>query len=196
MKRFLIAAVCVAMAGSVFAINVEVKRGDRIAVLAMPSRYTLSDERRAGEAVQEFLRDELAARGFDAYRVEQTYDSLARDDRANADFYVEISAAEGNSRMEGIGGVGTRNVFVDFGVLISRVAAEMRLYDGRTLELIDRFDLKEHHTSIAPAAIGVARIPIFGAIVLPTVRRAQIRSAAHDVATKAAERIASGVHGR
>ena len=196
MKRFLTAAACLTLATSAFAINTEVKRGDRIAVLAMPAKYTLAEERRAGEAVQEFLRQELAARGFDAYRVDESYDALVREDRGNADFYVEIAAAEGNSHMEGVGGLGTRTVFIDLGVLVSHVAAEMRLYDGRTLELIDRFDLKEHHTSIAPAAIGIARVPIFGAIVLPSMRRAQIRSAAHDVAVKAADRIASGVHGQ
>lgn len=196
MKRFLIATVCLTLATSAFAINTEMKRGDRIAVLAMPAKYTLAEERRAGEAVQEFLRQELAARGFDAYRVDEAYDSLVREDRGNADFYVEIAAAEGNSHMEGVGGLGTRTVFIDLGVLVSHVAAEMRLYDGRTLELIDRFDLKERHTSIAPAAIGIARVPIFGAIVLPSMRRAQIRGAARDVAVKAADRIASGVHGQ
>jgi hypothetical protein len=72
----------------------------------------------------------------------------------------------------------------------------MRLYDGRTLELIDRFDLRQRRTTLAPTGIGVGRMPFVGWIAVPLVQRAQYRAAAREVARDAADRIAAGTRGK
>jgi hypothetical protein len=197
MKRHLIPlALCLAVSASAFAINVNVKRGDRIGVLTISERHGYDAERRLAEAVQNYLRQELSDRGFDAFRTGETHDELRRDDRANADYYVEIVSSHGDANLMGAVGVGGGPIGAEIGVVVAHVAAEMRLYDGRTLELIDRFDLQQRRTTVAPTGIGIGSRPFFGWIALPFVQRAQYRAAAHDVARDAAERIAAGTHGR
>lgn len=197
MKRVLISvALCLAVPASAFAIDVSLKRGARVGVLATSERHSYDTERRVADAVQNYLRDELTARGFDAFRAGGTYDELRRDDRANADYYVEIVSSHGDSNLMGAVGVGGGPIAAEIGVVVAHLAAEMRLYDGKTLELIDRFDLRERRTMVAPTGIGIERVPFVGWIALPLVQRAQYRAAAHDVARDAADRIAAGARGR
>ncbi|MGZ8851585.1 MAG: hypothetical protein ACXW3E_14830 [Thermoanaerobaculia bacterium] len=197
MKRVLVSAcLCFAVAVSAFAIDVSVKLGDRIGVLTTSERHAYDTERRVEDAVQNSLREELNARGFDAFRAGLTYDELRRDDRANADFYVEIVSSHGDSNLMGGVAVGGGPVVAEIGVLVAKVAAEMRLYDGKTLELIDRFDLQQRRTTLAPTGIGIQRVPFVGWIAVPLVQRAQYRAAARGVARDAADRIAAGTRGR
>jgi hypothetical protein len=196
MKRALIAAALCLIAASAFAIDASVKRGDRVGVLTTSERHAYDTERRIADAVQNYLRSELNARGFDAFRASETYDQLQREDRANADYYVEIVSSNGDSNMVGGGAIGSGPVVAEIGVVVARVAAEMRLYDGKTLELIDRFDLQQRKTTIAPTGIGVGRMPFVGWIAVPLVQRAQYRAAARSVARDAADRIAAGARAR
>ena len=180
---------------SAFAIDVNVKRGDRIGVLTISERHAYSSEHRVAEALQNYLREELSARGFDAFRVSDTYDELRRNDRANADYYVEVVSSHGDANVMGVVGVGGGPIAAEVGVVVSHLATELRLYDGRTLELIDRYDLHQQRTSVAPTGIGIGR-EVFGWIALPFLQRAQYRVVAHDVARDAADRIAAGARGR
>ncbi|MGZ4777940.1 MAG: hypothetical protein ACXV5L_01995 [Thermoanaerobaculia bacterium] len=189
-------AILLAASVSAFAIDVNVKRGDRIGVLAISERHVYTTEHRVADALQNYLRDELGTRGFDAFRVEETYDELRRNDRANADYYVEIVSSHGDANVMGAIGVGGGPIAAEVGVVVSHVATELRLYDGRTLELIDRYDLHQRRTNIAPTGIGVGGRSIIGWIALPIFQRAQYRAVTHDVARDAADRIAAGAHGQ
>ncbi len=191
-------AVVLLLAASVpvFAIDVNVKRGVSVGVLTISERHAYTSEHRIADALQNYLRDELGTRGFDAFRVAETYDELQRNDRANADYYVEVVSSHGDANVMGAVGVGGGPIAAEVGVVVSHVATELRLYDGRTLELIDRYDLHQRRTGIAPTGVGIGGRSIIAWIAVPIVQRAQYRAVVHDVARDAADRIAAGAHGR
>ena len=196
MKQFLIAIATTAMAASAMAIHVDAKHGDRIGVLMVSQQAAPSTDIRIAESVLNYLRDELEVRGFDAFRLQTTYDELRRDDRPVASYYIEIVSSHAEATAQGGIGVATGPVATEIGMIVGRVAAEMRVYDGRTLELVDRIDLSQSHTTVAPTGIGIRGLPIFAWIAVPIAQRTQIRAATHAVARQAADRIASGVAGR
>ncbi|PYL83876.1 MAG: hypothetical protein DMF17_12285 [Verrucomicrobia bacterium] len=82
-------------------------------------------------------------------------------------------------------------IAVEVAVVVGRVAAEVRLYDGRTLNIIESYDLHRDNTAVVPTGIGIAGRSIWAAIMLPFVQYSQYRSAAHEVAHQAALRIAA-----
>jgi hypothetical protein len=80
----------------------------------------------------------------------------------------------------------------DLAILVSRVATEVRVYDGRTLELLRSFHLERHGTAVVPTGIGVGNMTgdiAFWAAV-PLMRWFHDRGAARDVAADAALAIA------
>jgi hypothetical protein len=196
MKRLLIAITCSALAASAMAINVDAKRGDRIGVLMVSAHNAPVTDVRIAESVLNYLRDELASRGFDAFRLEATYDTLRREDRPVANYYIEIVSGHAEANAQGGVGAAIGPVTTEIGVIVGRVAAEMRVYDGQTLDLIDRFDLSQSHTTVAPTGIGFRGLPIFAWIAVPIAQHSQIRAATHAVAKQAADRISSGIHGQ
>lgn len=196
MKRLLIAIACTALAASAMAINVDAKHGDRVGVLMVSEHNVPVTDVRIAESVLNYLRDELAARGFDAFRVETTYDMLRREDRPVARYYVEIASSHGEATAQGGVGTAVGPVAAEVGIVVGRVAAEMRVYDGRTLDLIDSFDLAQSHMTVAPTGVGIRGLPIFAWIAVPIVQHTQIRAATHAVAKQAADRISSGIHGQ
>lgn len=196
MKRLLIAIACTAFAASAMAINVGAKSGERIGVLMVSGQNVPVTDVRIAESVLNSLRDELVTRGFDAFRLEATYDTLRRDERPVANYYIEIASSHAEATGQGGVAAGMGAVAAEIGVVVGRVAAEMRVYDGRTLDLIDRFDLTQSHTTVAPTGIGIRGLPILAWIALPIAQHSQIRAATHAVARQAADRISSGIHGQ
>jgi len=136
--------------------------------------------------VAEALRHELRARGIDAFDAVRTYDEAIRDGVPVADYYVEIMAAEAYSEDHGSIGVGTRHGGVSIGVLVSRVVAELRVYDAN-MELLESRDLRKRNTAVVPTSIGVGGRSLFAYIALPMIERAQLRRV-----VKAAGRAAAG----
>jgi len=195
MKPLLIAIACTALAASAMAIHVEGKPGDRIGVLMVSQQAASATDIRIAESVLNYLRDELTARGFDAFRMQTTYDLLRRDDRPAAAYFIEIVSSHAEANMQGSVAAAMGPVATEFGMVVGRVAAEVRVYDGRTLEMVDHLDLSQSHTVVAPTGIGIRGFPIVGWIAVPIAQRTQIRAASHAVAREAADRIASGVHG-
>jgi hypothetical protein len=165
-------------------------RGDRIGVVRMSDRFAYGAGQTVATAVQNDLRSELLARGFDAFDTGGTLDDLRRGDTKNAPFYVEIVSANTRDRSVGGVGVGSDTVGATVGVVVSRVAAEVRLYDGPTLALIDHFDLSKNATAIVPTSVGIGGRSFWTFIAIPFVHYGQYRNAAHEVARLAAERIA------
>jgi hypothetical protein len=196
MKRFAIAFVCSAIAASAMAINLNEQHGDRVGVLMVAEQNAPVTDIHLAESVLNDLRTELAARGFDAFRMATTVDALRPDDRPAAKYFVEIVASHGESNVTAGVGMAAGPIAGEVGLVIGRVVAAMRVYDGRTLELLDTFDLSQKHTVVAPTGIGIRGIPIFAFIAVPIAQRSQIRAATHAVARDAADRIAAGVHGQ
>ena len=174
-----------------FAINTTVlRRGDRVGVLRMSERFDLASEETVARTIESDLPRVLRDRGFDAFDAHATYDDVRRGDGPGAAYYVEVVGARAGDR-EAVGvGVGAENVYASIGVIVSRVAAEVRLYDGKTLELVDRWDLAKKSTAVVPTSVGIGGRFVWAAIALPFVHYGQYRNAAHDVARQAAERIA------
>ena len=190
MKRLVLGLLLLA-ATPLFAINTNVlRKGDRVAVLRMSEDFELRSERIVAGAIESGLPRELRKRGFDAVESRLTYDDLRRGDDGGAKYYVEVVSARAADR--GVGEIGTAaaNVYASVGVIVSRVAAEVRLYDGKTLELVDRWSLSRKSTSVQPTSVGVGGRSIFAAIALPFFQYGQYSNAASDIARDAAERIA------
>ena len=120
------------------------------------------------------MRNELRARGIDAFDAVRTYDEAIRDGVPVADFYVEIMSAEASTEDHGGIGVGTRNAEVSVGVLVSRVVAEIRVYDSN-MALLESRDLRKRNTAVVPTSVGFGGRSLFAYIALPFIERAQVR---------------------
>ncbi len=155
----------------------------------MSDEFTQGAEQTVAKAVQTDLRSELRDRGFDAFDARMTFDELRRG-QTTADYYVEI--VSGHALNNPVGGVGSGagGIAVEVAVVVSRVAAQVRLYDGRTLDLIQNYDLHQNRTAVVPTAIGVGSRSVWFFAAIPFFHYGQYRAAAHDVARAAAERIA------
>ncbi len=191
MKRALFACLIVLAASPALAFRTTLRRGDRVAVL----RPQLRDDYRGAESVARtvchYLQRELRSRGLDAFDARLTYDDVVRDGRTDADYYVEVVSSDAAAAPVGGVGIGNRNVGVDVAVVISRVAATLRLYDGRTLELIDTLDLRRNSSALMPTAIGIGGDRVSLWLAIPFVQYSRYRAAARAVAQDAAEQIAS-----
>jgi hypothetical protein len=139
-------------------------------------------------AVVRYFRAELRERGFDAFDAEVTYEEWLRDGAAAADYYAEIVGGEPTARDHGGIALAGGPVDVSLGVVSSRVAAEVRLYDGATADLLVSEELTKKTTALLPTGVGAGGRALYGWIALPFIERAQFR---HVV--RAAARAAAGV---
>ncbi|MDQ6802215.1 MAG: hypothetical protein M3041_15430 [Acidobacteriota bacterium] len=173
-----------------FALTQSPRPGDRIGVLRMPDRYAHGAEQAVAKTVQTALRSELRDLGFDAYDARLTYDELSRHSLPAAEYFVEIISGPSANHPVGGAGIGAGAVSVEVGVVVAQVAAEVRVYDGRTLNPIAQFDLHKNKTAVLPMGIGLGGRWTWAYIALPFMQYGQYRAAAHEVAHQAAERIA------
>ncbi len=155
----------------------------------MSDRYTRGAEQTVANTVQSDLRRELRHLGFDAFDAGLTYEELAYRQQSNADFFVEIDSNHSGHPVGGAG-VSAGALAIEVGLVVARVAAVVRVYNGRTLNQIAEFDLQKNKTAFVPMAIGLGGRSVWGLIALPLVQYGQYRAAAHEVARLAAERIA------
>lgn len=173
-----------------FGLTKPIARGDRIAVLRISDEFAHDVERNVAATLQKELRRELQARGFEAFDAEMTFEE-ARGEAPAADYYVEIVSGRTADREAGGIGAAVGAVGVDIGIMTARVAAELRLYDAKTMEMIDRFELAKRNTAVVPTGVGIGRRSVWAYIALPFIQHAQHRSALHAIARDAAERIAN-----
>ncbi len=188
MKRLVL--LC-AIAAPLFGLTRPVTSGDRIGVLRMSSQSSFRTEQAVAKTILADLPEELSLRGFRAFDAGATFEEAQRGGAPAADYYVDVvSSAAGQRPLGGVGAAVGR-VGVDIEVVVSHVAAEVRLYDGRTMQLVQRYDLHQRKAAVIPAGIALGGRSIWGYIALPFVQYGQYRLAAHDVAREAADRIAS-----
>ena len=164
--------------------------GDRIGVLRMSDNFTHGAEQTVAKTVQTDVRRELRARGFDAFDTSLTLAELSRRSTPTADFFVEVVSSHATNNPRGGAAIGAGEIAVEVGIVIAAVAAQVRVYDGRTLNPIARYDLHKKNTAVVPMGIGIGGRSLWAFIALPFVEYSQYRAAAHEVARQAAERIA------
>lgn len=140
------------------------------------------------------LRNELRTRGFDAFDAELDFDEVTADDHSHlADYFVEVIGGQGEISEHGGVGIDTRHGGVSLGVLVSRIAAEVRVYDAKTMELVSSHELRKKNTAVVPTSVGVGGGSIFAWVALPFIERAQYRSAARAAAKDAAMHVAAAI---
>lgn len=155
----------------------------------MSAAFSSGADQTVAKTVQNDLCSELRNLGFDAFDTRTTFDDLRAHGEPPADFYVEVVSSNAANSPLGGGGVGNGSIGVNIAVVLSRVAAEVRLYD-RTLQLIDHYELHRDLSSIVPTGIDFGGRLFWARIPLPILQYAQYRAAAHAVAQQAAARIA------
>jgi hypothetical protein len=189
MKRLAVTLLLLLAATSALALDTT-RRGNRIGVLVTRDRYAQGPESAMAASIGKYLRDELQKGGFDAFLTNVTYDELSRNTTTAADYYIEVASSESSSGAQGGVGVGSGAIGVDLSLVVAHVAAEVRLYDGRSLELIRRFDLQQSKKGISPTSISIGGGNLFGWIAIPISELVQFRRAAHAVAKDAASQVA------
>ncbi len=192
MKRLLVLLVIAAVAVPAFSFDPSRHNGHRIAVLQAPIYNGGEYEDRIATSVRRELVRELRARGFDAVDARMSYEELQRRRQSSADLYVEIAPADVYARPTGGVTVRTRRVAVDVAIVVSRVAAELRLYDGGTLDLIEKRHLRRENVTVVPTDIGVGTYRMAVWFALPLVEYVRYRSAVGAVVRDAATVIVSG----
>jgi hypothetical protein len=166
----------------------------RIGIVRAPGTFRFERGAYIQDAVRNALRDELRRHGYDAFTAESTLEQMSRFEDRSADILIEIV---GESDVDDYGGIGVggRHADVSLGVLVSRVAADVNIYDGRTLELIATDSLTKRSTAVVPTSIGIGDRHLFAVIALPFIERAQVRSVARAAAREMATRVTEVVRG-
>lgn len=193
MKRVLIAAACLLVAGAAFAFDPKPSSGaPRVGVLRVSGDYERAEASVANLVVR-YLLSELRDRGLDAYDTRLTYDEIANGKGEDADYYVEILGAGGDTGSYGGIGIGTYDVGVSVDVVVSRVAAELRVYDGRNGKTVLSETLSKRKRAVMPSSVYLGGSRFFAAIAVPFVEHAQYRSMSRSAARDAAQLVAEAI---
>ena len=174
---------------SAFAFDTGHKTGNRVVVLRSTLDNEGQSESRAAVRVREQLIRELRDRGFDASDARMTYDQFRREGQLDADFIVELAPGESEARSVAEGGVRVPNATVDIAVIVSRVASELRVYDGRTLDVIAKRHLQSHTTTVVPTGVGAGTYRMGVFVAMPFVEYFRYRAAVNAVVDDAADQI-------
>ncbi|HEX2836296.1 MAG TPA: hypothetical protein VHW00_25050 [Thermoanaerobaculia bacterium] len=195
MKRLLAAVLVLLVPGVALAFDPDrhTPQGNvRIAILRSEPAMTPAEEL-VQEKVVRYLTGELKKRGIDAYETAWTYDDDASAENVDVDYYVELAAARANADAHGGVSIGGRDGEVSLGVVVSHVAAELRLYDAHTMDVLATETIAKRSSAVRPTSIGFGGGDVFAWIALPFFERQQYRSAAKAAAKDAAVLIADAV---
>lgn len=191
MKRILLVAATLLLAVPMWAFKGEpdAKRAIRVAVLHTNDGWADDSYNNAASAIEHEIAVQLREKGYEAWEAHRTLDEIRQSHNDDAELYVEVSG--GDARLREIGGldVSGPHVATTLGVIISKCAAEIRVYDGQYLDLINRFELSRRKTAVVPTSLGLREGPIYAITVVPIMRHLQYRSAIRGVAEEAVERI-------
>ncbi|HKR63045.1 MAG TPA: hypothetical protein VJZ00_04870 [Thermoanaerobaculia bacterium] len=196
MKRLSAALFLLLVPGVAFAFDAKrdaAKSEIRIGILRPMMQY--DDEREAGAstAILRAMRKELREQGFDVFESDMTFDEAARLRSTGADYLVEVIGGEPVSEDYGGLGVGGANADVTLAYVVSRVAAQLRVYDGQTLEVLANEPISKRTSALLPTSIGVGDRSFFAVFALPVAEWAQYRRVARAAAHDAATLVASAV---
>ncbi|HJQ40246.1 MAG TPA: hypothetical protein VKB93_24135 [Thermoanaerobaculia bacterium] len=200
MKRVLLAAALLLVSGAAFAFDTKGRAGapvlhsstPRIGVLRVSSEYGRTESSVANMVVRSLL-NELRKRGLDAYDARLTYEEIADGRGEDADYYVEIVGAGGDAGSLGGLGIGTYDVGVSVDYVVSRVAAELRVYDGRTGDVVVSETLSKRKRAVMPTSVYLGGSRLFAAIAVPFVQNAQFRSMSRAAGRDAAQLVVEAI---
>src|SRR5258708_25489124 len=165
-------------------------RRRRMAVLHTGDQWTDPGMDAAAAAIEHEIVDQLRERGAEAWEARHTLGDVRNEEPSpDVDFLVEVTAGEARQREVGGVALGDAHVSTTLGLVLSRVAAEVRLYDAGTHEMLDRYELSRSKTAVLPTSFGIGDGRFFAYSVVPIARHFQYRSAVREVATEAADRI-------
>ena len=189
MKRLVLFLALMAFATAAVAFDPTPGRGNRIAILTTVAAEDDVETLRVAALMRGYLAKQLKRQGFDAFDARATFEEIERNQIASADYYVEFMRAETNSDPYGGGVVAGRHGGVDLALVVSHIAAGLRIYDGRTLEIIDDVDVYARNRAVVPTAIGLGQRGLGVWVGLP-VGLMRSRSVAKEAARDASESIA------
>ncbi len=192
MKRAALVLSLLVLAVPVWAIRgtPDGKRPLRIAVLHTGDQWADPSMDAAAAAIEHEIVGQLRQRGAEAWEARHTLGDVRNEEPSpDVDFLVEVTAGEARQREVGGVALGDAHVSTTLGLVLSRVAAEVRLYDAGTHEMLDRYELSRSKTAVLPTSFGIGDGRFFVYSVVPIARHFQYRSAVREVAAEAADRI-------
>lgn len=181
-------------ASAASAIQTGPVRGARIGILETPQRSSYGVDGAVQRALPRYLQYELQRAGYSTRLVRRTLDELRDSETTGDDFYVEVAYgnADGGPIIEiGTGDViGSTGVGAEVSVVAASVDAEVRIYDARTLDLVNSFVLRSSNVSPVLSGVSLGGYHGFLAFEIPFFRNEPFRRAARDIAHQAVSRIA------
>jgi len=195
MKRVLCAVALLLYSSAAFAFNPApaaktTSSSPRVGVLRMPENGSVE------RMIVRYLRDELRQRDVDAYDTGLTYEQVANGEGEEADYYVEIVGADGNSGTYGGLGLGSYDFGVSVDYVVSSIAAELRLYDGHTGKLLHNETLKKRKGTVMPTSVYLGGSHVFAALTVPFVHHQQFKSVTRSAARDAAQAVVATLQQR
>jgi len=195
MKRLLAALCLLWISGVAFAFDTT-RRPNRIGILLSAADFDSEGETVVEREVRRALRVELEERGFDVFDAERTLDEASRDGVAAADYLVEIAGGDPQSEEYGGLGIAGRHIDVRVGMIVSRVAADVRIYDAQTMQVIATENLSRKRSAVVPTSLGFGGNRVFAAVALPFFYRSQYRNVARAAARDAATFVITTIRGQ
>ncbi|HVR44042.1 MAG TPA: hypothetical protein VMS56_11440 [Thermoanaerobaculia bacterium] len=138
--------------------------GERVAILVIPAGELRQIDEELSGVVARALRGELERRGFDTVVLPRSVEEMDEDgitDVVDAAWIVEIVASDGRaSSLGGVAGEGTIDrigIGGEISIVRSELSAELRVWDGRSLELLGTLHLDSRATTPTLSGIGIGR---------------------------------------
>jgi hypothetical protein len=180
MKRLALLFFVLAQAAAAMAFDPTPPRGDRIGILNTVADEDDLETVRVASLLRGPLKKELRRAGYEAFDVRATFDEVIEQNLADADFYIEFMRGDAGDVY------GIHSIFAD-----------MRLYDGRTLDLIEEIVVNSHRGR-EPVSFGVStRIgPVWIGLPIALGSRGAVREAARDAALEIVEALGGEARGR
>ena len=173
-----------------FSFDTNRRGGNRVTVLEAPHYGRNADADRVSRHIRERLVRELLNRGFDAEDCGMTYVEVQRRGGFDSGLLVELTPADASERSIADASVRVPNGSIDIAVVVSRIAAELRVYDGRSLELVAKHRLQSQVASVVPGGAGVESRSTSISVGLP-MDYARYRAAINGVVDDAANEISN-----
>lgn len=194
MKRLALFLLVVTHAAGAAAFNPNPAPGNRIGILNTAVVEEDLVTLRVASLMRGHLARELRKAGFETFETRATLDEIAESDRTEADYYVEFVHGDSSESHDGGFGIAGRRGGIDLGIGGASISARLRLYDGRTLELIDELYAAASDRAVVPTSIGIGSRRGGIWVGLP-IRLMRSRAVARQAAREAAEEIASLLRG-
>lgn len=198
MKRLTAALLLLILPSAAFAFDAKRRpaaENARIGILRPTMQYNDGREAGASTAILRAMGKELRERGFDVTDVDMTYDEASRGGVSGVDYLVEVLGSDAYRESYGGVGVGNRNADVTLEVIVARVAGQLRVYDGATMDVLADAPISRRSTAILPTSLGLGDRHFFAVLALPVAQWAQSRRVARGAAHDAAMLVESTLRG-